>query len=312
MNRSTSKWLAGGAAAVVLVGAIVFLLLNRGTAGPITLLPSSSPNASPTPSPTLNQDLLNRRMTVLFIGLDTSEGRRDRGVNVRNTDSLMLASVSADQSELALVNLPRDTVDVPLPDGTIWTRKVNAIFALEGVETLVGALEELLAVPIDGYVQIDMDDFATLVEAAGGIRVAPEEPLVDRTKDLNLSAGPQHVDGETALDYVRTRVDNDYERMARQQEALLDLGPRLLSPRADIDWSALLESLNSFGTDLPLNDLPTLIELARRAQDADVTRLVLGPEFITFEGDAGDGRGYILVPDVEAMRRAVDRAIGDG
>ena len=51
---------------------------------------------------------------------------------------------------------------------------------------------------------------------------------------------------------------------------------------------------------------------ARRAADAGVTREVLGPpRFITFEGDAGDGRGYILVPDRDAMRDFVTGLIGD-
>ena len=50
--------------------------------------------------------------------------------------------------------------------------------------------------------------------------------------------------------------------------------------------------------------MPTLIELAKRAQDATVTDQVFNPEdgFIVNEGDFGDGRGYILIPDIEAMR----------
>jgi hypothetical protein len=70
--------------------------------------------------------------------------------------------------------------------------------------------------------------------------------------------------------------------------------------------------LQSFQTTLPMEDLFTIIEIVRRAQDAEVTRQVLEPpEFITFEGDRGDGRGYILEPDIEAMRAFVAEHIGD-
>ena len=75
MNRSAGKWLAGGAAAVVLAGVAVFVLLNQdGTPGA-----SLAPSASPTASPTLNAELLNQRLTVLLIGLDSNEPRRARG-----------------------------------------------------------------------------------------------------------------------------------------------------------------------------------------------------------------------------------------
>ena len=69
---------------------------------------------------------------------------------------------------------------------------------------------------------------------------------------------------------------------------------------------ALLDGLDSVETDLPLSDLPTLIEIARRAQDASVEHvLVEPPDMIVQEGDLGDGRGYVLVPDIEAIRSAV-------
>ena len=52
------------------------------------------------------------------------------------------------------------------------------------------------------------------------------------------------------------------------------------------------------------------MELARRATEAEVQMLVIKPPLITFEGDRGDGRGYILEPDVEAIRAEVQSLIG--
>ena len=270
--------------------------------------PEPTPSASAEPS--FAAELLDRRWTVLYIGNDHNEARETRDEPV-NTDALMLVSLSADQSELTLVSLPRDTVDVPLADGSTWEHKINGLYRQEGMEALVGAIESLYGVPIDAHVMLDMDDFTALVDAVGTIEVSPEAPLVDPQVDLDIPAGPQEIDAATANAYVRTRVDQDYGRMGRQQEVLLALVAGLIEPDADVDASALLDGLESLETDLPLDELPTLLELARRAADADVQRLVIGPPLITFEGDRGDGRGYILEPDVDAIRAEVQALIGE-
>jgi polyisoprenyl-teichoic acid--peptidoglycan teichoic acid transferase len=295
-------------ALAVLAVILAFVILNAKQPGP-QASPSASVSASASPS--LNQELLGKRLTVLVIGTDSSHVRRSQGLNTINTDSMIVASISADQSKVALVSLPRDTVDIPLPDGTTWTSKVNGIEAAKGVDALVGAASELFGVPIDGYVQVDMDGLVALVDAVGGVKVNPAEPLTDPKVSLSIPAGEQLLDGATALKYVRTRVDTDYGRDARQQEVVLELVARLVSPQTDLDVRQLLHGLDSLETDLPLNDLPTLLEIARRAQSATVTRQVLKPpQFITFEGDRGDGRGYILEPDVETIRAYVKEQIG--
>jgi LCP family protein required for cell wall assembly len=296
---------------VLLVVAVVLAILLLAQPSTPAASPGPSPSLAPNPTAGLNEALLEIRLTVLVIGLDTSETRRERGEGA-NSDTIILASVSADQSEVTLISLPRDTVDIPMPDGTTWSSKVNAIYDQLGVDALVVSAETLFAVPIDGYAEIDMDDLVDLVEAVDGVEVNPPDPLDDPIVDLHLEPGRQTLDGPTALAYVRTRVDTDYGRAARQQEVLLDLVARLVSPETDVDVAVLLDGLNSFETDLPLEDLPTLLEIARLSQSATVTRQVLQPtEFITFEGDAGDGRGYILVPDVEAIRDLAARTIGD-
>ena len=273
-----------------------------------TLSPAPSPSTSPTP--TLAADLLDRPWTVLFAGIDLND-RREREGLTPSTDALLLVHVSADGSRVAMVSLPRDTVDVPLPDGGTWTRKINALYNDQGIGALVGALETLYELPIDAHVVLDMEDFTRIVDAVGGIEVAPEEPLRDRIVRLRLKAGPQTIDAATANGYVRSRVDQDYGRMARQQEVLLAIVERLVHPGADLDVADLARSLESLETDLPLDELPTLLELARRAVDADLESLVIEPPLITFEGDRGDGRGYVLEPDIEAIRAEVASLVGE-
>ena len=299
----TGPRIAGGVAAVVLAGVAGFVFLRPGAQPAPTPSPTAIGSPSPSPTPALNQELLSNRLTVLLLGLDTNEPRRARGSGT-NSDTIMVASISADQSEVTLMSIPRDTVDVPLPDGTLWQQKINAIFSINGPQGMVDAVESLLQIEIDAYVQIDMDDQRTLVDAVDGVRVHPHAPLVNPALHLRMPEGRQVIDGQTALGYVRTRLDSDYARAARQQEVLLELVSRLVDPEREVDIPALLESLFSFETDLDLADMPTFIEIARRAQSADVTDQVFNPQdgFVLQEGDLGDGRGYVIIPDIDAMR----------
>jgi polyisoprenyl-teichoic acid--peptidoglycan teichoic acid transferase len=300
-----------GVAALVALVIIAFLLLSGGAEEPSeSAEPSASASAAPSATAELNAELLDRRWTILYVGTDLNAAREADG-HVPNTDALMVVSVSADQSEVAMISLPRDTVDVPLPGGEAYTRKINALYAEQGLDALVGAMEELYQLPIDGHVVLDMDDYTELVDAVGGVDVNPPEPIVDPIVDLDLEAGPQEIEAGTARSYVRTRVDQDYGRMARQQEVMISLIERLTDPERDIDVRALLDGFDSLETDLPLDDLPTLIEIARRATDAEVSPLLVEPPLITFEGDRDDGRGYILEPDVEAIRAEVAEIIGE-
>lgn len=298
-----------GIAAIVAVAVIAFLLMSRQPEAPTA---SADPTVSPGPSAsaTLAADLLERRWTVLYVGTDQNERRASEGATL-NTDALMLVSLSADQSQLTLVSLPRDTIDVPLSDGGVYAGKINALYAERGMEALVDSMETLYGVPIDAHILLDMDDFAALVEAVDGVDVSPEAPLADPIVDLDLQPGPQELDASQTLGYVRTRVDKDYGRMGRQQEVLVALVERLVDPDTDLDLTALVDGLDSLETDAPLDQLPTLIELARRAAGAEVVNLLVMPPLITFEGDRDDGRGYILEADVEAVRAAVQELIGE-
>jgi LCP family protein required for cell wall assembly len=300
-----------GIAVLVLAVVIGFLLLSGPSGGPAA---SASAHASgmdePAPSESVSAELSDRRWTVLYVGTDANERRESEGEPI-NTDALMLVSLSADQSQLTLVSLPRDTVDVPLANGETYEGKINSLSRERGMDALVGAMETLYGVPIDAHVALDMDDFARLVEAAGGVEVSPEAALTDPIVNLDLEAGPQTLDASQTLGYVRTRVDEDYGRMGRQQEVIVALVQRLVDPSTDVDLGSLLEGLESLETDLPLDQLDSLMELARRAGEAEVTELVIGPPLITFEGDRDDGRGYVLEADFDAIRAEVQGLIGD-
>lgn len=309
--QRTSAWAIIGVAVLVAAAVLAFLLFsNRPPAEPAAS-PSPSATVVPSPSASVASDLLERRWTVLFVGTDHSAEREAMGLGV-NSDAIMLASLSEDQSRLSFVSLPRDTVNVPLPDGSTFEPKINELYVTQGIEALRGAMETALGVPIDAHFVLDMDDMAALIDSVDGVDVDPPDALADDVfTGLHLDAGPQELDAPTAMLYLRTRIDTDYGRMRRHQEVIVSLVERLTDPERSIDLEPLLDGFESLETDLPLDELETLLELARRAREAEVANLVIEQPLITFEGDRNDGRGYVLEADFDAIRAEVQALIGE-
>jgi LCP family protein required for cell wall assembly len=311
--QRTSAWAIIGVAVLVAAAVLAFILLSTRPAAepPPAASASASASVAPSASASLESDLLARRWTVLFVGTDHSDEREAMGLPV-NSDAILLASLSEDQTRLSLVSLPRDTVDVPLPDGSTFEPKINELYVDQGIEALRGAVETALGVPIDAHFVLDMDDMTALIDAAGGVDVDPPDALADDVfTGLHLDAGPQELDAATALLYLRTRIDTDYGRMRRHQEVIVSLVERLTDPERDIDLASLLEGFESLETDLPIDQLESLLELARRAREAEIANLVIEPPLITFEGDRDDGRGYVLEADFDAIQAEVQALIGD-
>jgi LCP family protein required for cell wall assembly len=248
------------------------------------------------------------------VGEDSDRWREAAGTPGRNTDAIIVVSLSPDQSELVMLGLPRDTVDVPLGDGRTYAGKVNAIAFHFGLDGLRRAMEALLGVPIDAYLKVDMDNFVRLVNTVGGVDVEVQTRIYDPKFHLDLQPGRVHLDGSMALYYSRSRQDGDYARAARQQQVLLALVRKYVDPETPWSLDALLVHLDALETDLHLRrDLLTLVEMGRRARDARVRQVVLGPpRFALFEGfEPGTSRGWVMIPDVPEIRSFARRLLGD-
>ena len=280
------------------------------TAASSSASPSPSPSPSPTPQPTpdpLSRDLLHHRFTILVVGEDVSAVRRARGYTGDNTDAIMLVSISPQQERVTMVSLPRDTVDIPLADGTIWPSKVNAIAYTHGLDGLRQALATMWNIRIPYYVKVDMDDFVALVDAVGGVNVKVKTVVQEPRWNLYLTPGKAHLDGLTALHYARARYyDSDYARAARQQQIIRALARKYTDPQTNVHLARLLPTLAGLETNLPLDELPTLSVMARRASRAPVDSQVLAPpQYALGWGDQHDGRGWVILPNIQAMRAEI-------
>jgi polyisoprenyl-teichoic acid--peptidoglycan teichoic acid transferase len=282
-----------GLLAVVAVGVFI---VTRGQP------PAATPTAKPTPTPIpIDQALLNRRVTFLLLGTDQNAVREQRH-ETPLTDSMIVLSVNAAHTRITTMSVPRDTVDVPLADGTLWRQKLNALYAIQGMHGVRDAFDKLLGAKIDYVIVVNMDDFVRIVDAFGGIDVTVAEAINDPSIGLTIKAGKQHLNGKTALLYSRSRhTTDDFSRAARQQQVLIALLARFNDPKAKVDVLALISSLVGLKTDIPKEKLPTLAEIARRSSKAKVTGQVLQPPTF-YEVRLDPVRGYILVPDLAAIR----------
>ncbi|HEY7737685.1 MAG TPA: LCP family protein [Candidatus Limnocylindria bacterium] len=274
--------------------------------------PGFTPTPIPSPTPTpLNSALLNRRITVLFAGTDSTPDRVANGYGAL-TDAMIVASVSADRTRLDMVALPRDVVDIPLGNGVTYNLKANSIYFNYGMEGLEGALEATYGIPIDYWVEINMPDFPVLVDAVDGVWIDNPYGISDSQIGLSINPGAQRIDGATALQYVRSRyTDSDYARGDRQMQVLAALAHRIMLMGEKFDLETMLTLLTTMRTNAPLTDLPTLLQIVGDAADAQVTRTVLAPPRFSLYTGLVAGRGYIQIGNVPEMRAYVQSLMGN-
>ena len=121
-----------------------------------------------------------------------------------NADTIMVAAYDTEAQTVGIVSVPRDTL---LEGG-----KINSVYH-KGPEALAETVTDLLGVPIDYYVTVDVEGFVALVDELGGIDfdVPVRMSYDDPTQDLHIhyEAGMQHLDGEDVLKVARCRNNSD-------------------------------------------------------------------------------------------------------
>ncbi|MEU6406106.1 LCP family protein [Streptomyces sp. NPDC046985] len=159
----------------------------------------------------------------------------------KRTDSMMILHVG-DNGD-TLVSLPRDS-DVEIPSykgaesgktypGTGRHTKLNAAYAEDGPTLLVRTVEYNTGLHIDHYAEIGFAGFADIVDAVGGVQMTIDQPFKDKWSGADFKAGPQTLNGEQALAFVRTRhafAASDLQRTKNQQKFLSALAHQVATP----------------------------------------------------------------------------------
>jgi LCP family protein required for cell wall assembly len=270
------------------------------------------------------------RLNILLIGADEQGGGH-------NTDTLIVLSVDPVTRSVAMFSLPRDTVDVPIPAGSparslfgsVYRGKINSFFvnvrnradlfpgtdATRGYNGLKAVLGELYGLDIRYFVEVNFDGFRQVVDALDGVTINVQIPVVDdrypapngRLRRLYIPTGIQHMNGDQALAYARSRhTSTDFDRGQRQQRVLLSLRQQVniehVLPRIDELAAAVAGAVR---TDIPRELVPELLGLADSVDVRTLRSFVFAPPTYAREVIQGDPRGYVLIPRVDRIREAV-------
>jgi LCP family protein required for cell wall assembly len=287
------------------------------------------------------------RVNVLLLGTDAAPGRGQA-----LTDTIMVVSVDPVTAEAVMISIPRDTGFLPLtdtrvyPDG-LYPRKINEL-ATEaqanpdlwcpdlaqsaecGVRTLERSVGLYLGIEIGYYAQVDLNGFARLIDAVGGVELCLSGDLADpsyagpgeSSRGIDLPRGCHRYDGAEALAYSRIRsgtltladgtVENqdDFKRAERQQRVILALRNELAGADTILGLPSLLDAIGrTVLTDFPRSAAGDLASLLPLIAGQDIERVVLGlPDFVDPPADASVN--YLLIPRRDDVRRKAEELFG--
>src|SRR4029078_12864926 len=171
-------------------------------------LPSAGPSADPSPSVAPSPSPPAPRQYVLIIGVDQGVGR-----NTFLTDTMIVVSLDPVGQTVSMVSIPRDMVDVPLPDGRKFRGKINSLVSFArhhpkqfpgsdgtGFDVLMDALGTLMKQPISYYAKVDLGGFVRVVDTLGGVNVVVARSFCDSHYSeygyenvFSIRAGPHHI-----------------------------------------------------------------------------------------------------------------------
>ncbi|MDP3793304.1 MAG: LCP family protein [Candidatus Uhrbacteria bacterium] len=256
----------------------------------------------------------DHRLNILVLGIG---GAGHDGPEL--TDTILLASLDLEKKKVALLSIPRDLA-YPLGSGRF--EKINAVHAYaeqahpgEGARRTAEAFAKLLDIRIDHVARIDFRGFAAFIDAIDGIDVDversftdPEFPLGDSTTTLitvSFKKGRLHMDGATALTFVRSRhgtngEGSDFARSRRQQMVILAVRQKLLSVGTLTDPSKLSTLYtviaNHLQTDLTPWGILKLAPLMSQFSSDHVVTQVLSDDPDGQLISANVGGSYMLFP----------------
>lgn len=241
------------------------------------------------------------KVNILVLGVDQREE------DIGRSDTLFLITLDTKTKDTSLLSIPRDT-RVKIPG--YGYDKINHAYSLGNHQLTQKAVEELLGVPVDYYVKVDFAGFSKIVDAIGGVdldvekRMYYEDPYDELV--IDLQPGRQHLDGGSAIKYVRYRdEEGDLGRIERQQKFIRAMMDEVTSPGIIVRLPSIISEVNkTIETDL---SLPEMVGMGKALKDAKErglkTDMVPGTPI-----DIG-GVSY-LTPDIVRLREHMATALG--
>lgn len=254
---------------------------------------AATPNteAATDPSELVEQ---GQSISILLLGIDTGDlGRTEQG----RSDSMIVATINPNTEKTTLLSIPRDTYAEIVGYGT-WD-KINHAYAFGGTAMSINSVQNLLDIPIDFYVAVNMAGIKEVVDAVGGVDV--DSPIAFNQNGYDFVVGTNHLDGEAALSFSRMRYEDpagDTGRQGRQRLVIEAVLRKLATPETLMNYQAILASLSAnVQTNFQMTDY-----LSLRSNDYLEAANNIQQEQLGGAGGMMDGIYYNFVDDAELAR----------
>ena len=233
--------------------------------------------------------------SVLLLGIDN--GAYGRETEVGRSDTMLLVTVNPKQKKTTMISIPRDTYSEIIGQGIF--DKLNHAYAYGKEKYSINSVQNMLNVPIDYYVTVDMNGLMGLVDAVEGLEISPSLTFTYEGESFTQGV-TRHVNGESALKYARMRYDDpegDTGRQKRQQYVIQKLVEKLLSLGSVTKYEEILKTLEkSVKTNFTVEKLFQIAQTHKEALQH-------------FESDTINGDGamiggvyYFVIPEAEKIR----------
>jgi len=190
------------------------------------------------------------------------------------TDSIMVVSIDPNEKTYAMLSIPRDLY-VPISGSKSYS-KINEIYQIGENEKKGGGADlakktvgAILDLPIHYYLTLDFYGFKQFIDKIGGVDVNVEKAIYDplypagdmkNYQTFSIKAGEQHLNGEVALKYARSReTSSDFDRAARQQKLVDAIRSKLLKTSTLANPKTILNIINIIGDHARTDFTPTEI-----------------------------------------------------
>lgn len=252
---------------------------------------TSNTEAATNPSELVEQ---GQSISILLLGIDTGDlGRTEQG----RSDSMIVATINPNTEKTILLSIPRDTYAEIVGNGT-WD-KINHAYAFGGTAMSINSVQNLLNIPIDFYVSVNMEGIKEVVDAVGGVEV--DSPIAFNQNGYDFVVGTNYLDGEAALSFSRMRYEDpagDTGRQGRQRLVIEAVLRKLATPETLMNYQAILASLSAnVQTNFQMTDY-----LSLRSNDYLAAANNIQQEQLGGAGGMMDGIYYNFVDDAELAR----------
>ena len=255
------------------------------------------------------------RVNILLLGIDRRPGEHGPW----RSDTMLLASADPAANSASMLSLPRD-LWVPIPG--FEENRINMAHYVGDAKEYPGGGPALakktvqynFGVPVNYYVRVDFDGFRKILDAIGGIDIDVESEIIDDKypdeyygyDPLYIAAGRQHMDGELALKYARTRHgSSDFDRAKRQQQVLLAVRDKALQLNLLPKLPELMVLLaDTVETDLQPNEILNLAQIGLNIGQDNVRSAVIDQN-MTLRHVTPTGAD-VLLPKRDKIRPLID------